>query len=352
MSEPRDVESGGKFSIARVARSWYVACASHELGEKPLARTILNTPLVLFRGLDNKPAALLDRCAHRNAPLSLGKTVQGELQCAYHGWRYDSSGACVKVPSLIGAGEKTSRVVPRFPARDRDGYVWVYTAADEEPAREPFHVPAIPPGYTEVRRSVEVNSTLHAALENALDVPHTAFLHRGLFRGTGRTSRIKVRVTRTADRVAAEYIGEPRPEGLAGKILSPSGGLVMHFDRFILPSIAQVEYRLGAENDFLITTLCTPVEDFRTALHASILFRTRFPGWLVRLMIEPIARRIFNQDAAMLARQTASARRFGGEHYTSTEVDVLGLQIWQLLKRAEQGEAPAEDWRREFEMEV
>jgi hypothetical protein len=127
---------------------------------------------------------------------------------------------------------------------------------------------------------------------------------------------------------------------------------VTHFDRFILPSIAQVEYRLGEENHFLITTLCTPVEDFRTRLNAAILFRTRFPGWLVRLLIEPVARRIFNQDAAMLKRQTAAARRFGGEHYISTEIDVLGLQIWQLLKRAERGEAPAEDWRREFEMEV
>jgi hypothetical protein len=228
----------------------------------------------------------------------------------------------------------------------------VYAEANAEPAGEPFRLPPVTDGYTEVRRSVEVESTLHGALENALDVPHTAYLHKGLFRGGGAKKRIRVRVTRAGDRVQAEYIGEPRPEGIAGKMLSPSGGVVMHFDRFILPSVAQVEYRLGEENHFLITTLCTPVEDFRTRLNAAILFRTRFPGWLVRLLIEPVARRIFNQDAAMLKRQTAAARRFGGEHYISTEIDVLGLQIWQLLKRAERGEAPAEDWRREFEMEV
>jgi len=340
------------FSIARVARAWYVACASRELGDTPLARTILDIPLVLFRGADGKPTALLDRCAHRNAPLSLGRNIDGQIECAYHGWRYDYSGACVKVPGLVGAVEKTPRAVPRFPACEQDGFVWIYATADAEPACEPYRPPQIPPGYTEVRRAVEVESTLHAALENALDVPHTAFLHKGLFRGSGRTNRIQVRVTRTADRVEAEYIGEPRPEGLAGKILSPSGGVVAHSDRFILPSIAQVEYRLGAENHFLITTLATPVEAFRTRLYAAILFRTRFPGWLVRVLIEPVALRIFRQDAAMLARQTEAARRFGGEHYASTEVDVLGLQIWQLLKRAEKGEAPADEWRREFEIEV
>ena len=54
------------FSIARVARAWYVGCASSELAAKPIARTILNTPLVLFRGVDGRPAALLDRWDERH----------------------------------------------------------------------------------------------------------------------------------------------------------------------------------------------------------------------------------------------------------------------------------------------
>ena len=345
-------ELEGRHSIAHVRRAWYAACGSRELGEQPLAPTILGTPIVLFRGAGGSPAALLDRCAHRNAPLSLGRTVHGELECGYHGWRYDESGTCINVPGLIGEAEKTPRAVPRFPVREQDGYIWVYAEANVEPDTGPFRLPPAAQGYTEVRRSVEVESTLHAALENALDVPHTAFLHKGLFRGAGAKQRIRVRVRRAGDRVEAEYIGEPRPEGIAGRLLSPSGGVVTHFDRFILPSIAQVEYRLGEENHFLITTLCTPVEDFRTRLNAAILFRTRFPGPLVRLFIEPVARRIFNQDAAMLKRQSEAARRFGGEHYMSTEIDVLGLQIWQLLKHAEKGELSVDEWRREFEMEV
>jgi phenylpropionate dioxygenase-like ring-hydroxylating dioxygenase large terminal subunit len=342
-----------EFSVARVTRAWYVACGSRELRGEPLACTILGTPLVLFRGPDREPSALLDRCAHRNAPLSLGCAVEGRLQCAYHGWQYDATGVCVKVPGLVGEAEKTTREVPRFSAREQDEFVWVYATAGVEPAVEPYRLPKPDRGYTEVRRVVEVESTLHAALENALDVPHTAFLHKGLFRGAGRTHRIRARVTRSATQIEAEYIGEPRPEGLAGRILSPSGGVVAHFDRFILPSIAQVEYRLGSENHFLITTLCTPVEDFRTRLYASILFRTRFPGWLVRLILEPVALRIFRQDAEMLKRQSDAVRRFGGEHYNSTEVDVLGLQIWQLLKRAEAGElTPSEEWKREIELDV
>src|SRR4051795_11057186 len=161
-------ESNGTFSIARVARAWYVACASRELelGAKPLARTILNTPLILFRRPDGKPAALLDRCAHRNAPLSLGRTVAGEIECAYHGWRYNDAGVCVKVPGLLGEADKTTRAVPRFQTREQDGFVWLYAEPDAQPCGAPYRLPPVVNGYTEVRRTVEVESTLYAALEN------------------------------------------------------------------------------------------------------------------------------------------------------------------------------------------
>src|SRR5206468_4349675 len=99
---------------------------------------------------------------------------------------------------------------------------------------------------------------LLATAENILDVPHTAFLHRGLFRG-GSAHRITAVVRRRTDRVEVEYVGEPRPGGLLGRILAPRGGTVTHFDRFILPSVAQVEYRLGERSHLVITNVLTPV---------------------------------------------------------------------------------------------
>ncbi len=40
----------------------------------------------------------------------------------------------------------------------------------------------------------------------------------------------------------------------------------------------------------------------------------------------------------MLAAQTETIRRFGGERYTSTELDLLGRGIWRLLRQAERAE--------------
>jgi phenylpropionate dioxygenase-like ring-hydroxylating dioxygenase large terminal subunit len=257
---------------------------------------------------------------------------------------------------LIGTAELPRRAVPSFATREQDGYVWAYASPNVEPEDGPYKIPALErDGYTSVRRVVEAEATLHATLENALDVPHTAFLHKGLFRGTGTTNRIKAVLTRDARSVTTEYIGEPRPEGLVGRILSPSGGIVTHFDRFILPSIAQVEYSIGKENHIVVTSIGTPVEDFVTHLYTVVAFRTRFPGWMVKRVLDPIAMRIFRQDASMLKVQTDAIRRFGGEHYTSTELDVMGPQIWRLLRRAEEGREEKESdkgWTREIRLEV
>ncbi len=55
--------------------------------------------------------------------------------------------------------------------------------------------------------------------------------------------------------------------------------------------------------------------------------------------MKPLALRVFKQDAFILAKQTETIRRFGGEQFASTEIDVLGRHIWRLLKAAERGDA-------------
>ena len=328
----------GHVSVARCAEAWYVACAARELRNGVLKRTILGTPLALFRGEDGTPGVLLDRCPHRNVPLSMGRVVQKQLQCPYHGWRFDTAGACRMIPGLCGEAEGPARRVPSFPVREQDGFVWVYMTPDVTPKTEPFRRPLVgASGYSHAYRSVTSPGSLHATMENALDVPHTAFVHAGFFRGVSARNEVEVIVRRAPDRVEAEYVGEPRPSGLVGWLLAPGGGIVIHHDRFILPSIAQVEYRIGNKAHILVTAMGTPVHDFETVIHAAISFRFGIPGWLIRPFLEPVARWIFRQDKLILAPQTTTIMRFGGEQYVSTDADVLGGHIWNLLKQASTG---------------
>ena len=334
--------------------AWFIACTSASLRNAPLAVTIQGRPLVLFRARGGTPTALTDRCPHRNVPLSMGKVRGGELECAYHGWRFDGAGQCVEVPGLVDAEVALkSRCAEHFAARELDGFIWVYaTPGVDEPAEGPFRFPHLDDrAYSTVRREFRVEASLHAAVENTLDVPHTAFLHGGLFRTSKKKNVIDVVVQRHARSAEAHFHGEPAPRGLVGWLLAPQGGVVEHVDRFLLPCIAQVEYRLGQKSHVVATTAFTPVSDDACLVFAVVTYRLPVPGFLVRPFVAPVATRIFAQDAAMLSRQRAQVRLFGGEKYTSSELDVLGPQVTRLLKQAAAGE-PGEPHEHTLQMKT
>ena len=82
-----------------VREQWYVAAFADELGAAPLGRRIGGEPVVLFRRGDGTVAALDDRCSHRRYPLSRGRIVGDELQCGYHGARFDGPGDAAPFPA-------------------------------------------------------------------------------------------------------------------------------------------------------------------------------------------------------------------------------------------------------------
>ena len=127
--------------MARVRDAWYVAARSAELGPAPIARTILDTPLVLVRDAAGAASALLDRCAHRNVPLSQGWCSAGHLVCAYHGWEYQGDGAVTRVPALSGDQSGKARRAPCFPVREQQGLIWVWLSPDAAPSAEPYQLP-------------------------------------------------------------------------------------------------------------------------------------------------------------------------------------------------------------------
>lgn len=334
------LQIGGELSsAAEIKDDWYLACTSDELGQGPISRELFGLKIVLFRDSEGRASALLDRCPHRNIPLSEGKIIDGEIQCRYHGWRFDGAGRCRAVPGLCGDSDVEARRAGPLALEEQQGLVWVWATPGESPLRAPHELPCLgAPGYTSVAQSFEVDGTMHALAENTLDVPHTAFLHGGLFRKPGRDLKIEVVVRRWHDRVEAEYIGEPRPSGLVGRLLAPGGGTVQHIDRFWLPSICEVDYRLGERSHINVQSLLTPIRKDRTRLTALTSVRLPMPGWLVKPFLVPLARRIFAQDADVLASQKDTIARFEGERFVSTELDALGPEILRMLRAAQRGD--------------
>jgi phenylpropionate dioxygenase-like ring-hydroxylating dioxygenase large terminal subunit len=163
--------------MSGIRNQWYVASASSRLGKKPRATRVLDLDLVLFRDRDGSARALLDRCAHRGVKLSLGRMTEGSLACAYHGWRFDGTGACVHIPSLVrGQRIAAGCTVPAFRTLEQDGYVWIWVG-DSEPAPAP---PLRIPGFDRTRwvqGTIDMKCEPLKIIENNFDWCHTFFAH-------------------------------------------------------------------------------------------------------------------------------------------------------------------------------
>ncbi len=92
------------------------------------------------------------------------------------------------------------------------------------------------------------------------------------------------------------------------------------------------------------------MSDFDTELFAVATFRTALPTRVLKPILYPLGKKVLEQDQRMLKEQADAVRRFGGEQFVSTDVDLLGPHIWRLLKQAERGDAPGEPAEREVEL--
>jgi phenylpropionate dioxygenase-like ring-hydroxylating dioxygenase large terminal subunit len=163
---------------------WYTAATSAELGVKPVARTICNEPMVLFRGEDGVAAALTDRCPHRKAPLSSGEVVGNDIQCGYHGIRFSRAGACTHVPgnALVGRSFRAKS----FPAREIHGrvFIWLGEAIPDETLIPDFSE-NVKPGWTGVHGTLHVKANYQLLIDNILDLTHVVFVHKTTLAGGG-----------------------------------------------------------------------------------------------------------------------------------------------------------------------
>jgi phenylpropionate dioxygenase-like ring-hydroxylating dioxygenase large terminal subunit len=156
---------------------WWVAATIEEVTRMPLARRLLDRPVVLFRTESGSVIALEDRCAHRRAPLSLGKLLGDEITCPYHGFRYDGAGRCTHIPTQTHI--PPALAVKRYPVCEHGPFVWIWMGevSQADPARLPaLSWPANPTGVRFGTYGVR-QCSYNAVQENYMDLAHILFLH-------------------------------------------------------------------------------------------------------------------------------------------------------------------------------
>jgi vanillate O-demethylase monooxygenase subunit len=154
---------------------WYVAGFSWDLRDKPLARTLLNQPVVLFRAAGGRVAALEDRCCHRSAPLSCGSIEERGIRCGYHGLLFSPGGACIEIPGQLRIPE--GACVREYTVEERDQVVWIWMGADTPTERAPAWPWHTDPAYGFKGDTVHYKAPFQLIHDNLLDLSHLGYVH-------------------------------------------------------------------------------------------------------------------------------------------------------------------------------
>jgi len=164
---------------------WYMAAWDHELIDgKLVARTILEEPVLLYKGDSGRVVALDNRCCHRGAKLSNGRLEGDDVRCMYHGLKFDPSGTCIQIPGQDNIPKGLG--VRSYPVVEKQRIVWIWMG---EPAKaDPALIIDIPylddPGWRGVPGYMHYKANYLLIVDNLSDFAHLAFVHTKTLGGT------------------------------------------------------------------------------------------------------------------------------------------------------------------------
>jgi len=171
---------------------WYRALPRHEVQRNQLRKaTLLELPLVIGRDQEGRAFALQDACPHRGMPLHCGRFDGKQVECGYHGWKFDAhSGQCQLIPSLTSDQKlKVDRIYAgSYACEERENYIWVFvpepshanagTTKRSEPVTSAPAVPTFSGKYKIAHLTADMPVSVDHGIIGLMDPAHGPFVHQ------------------------------------------------------------------------------------------------------------------------------------------------------------------------------
>jgi phthalate 4,5-dioxygenase len=204
-------------------RHWVPAVLSEQVAEpdgRPIRAQLFGEKLVVFRDSNGELGILGESCPHRKASLAFGRNEECGLRCLYHGWKFDTKGNVIDMPSepkQSKLGEKVKHL--SYPAREAGGFVWTYMGPPDKIPE--FEAPPWAPtaGTEHAIAKIELPCNWAQIMEGQIDSAHSSSLHSSDMRpakgeaaakdthwvrpSTDKNPRIQVQLTSYGMRYAA-----------------------------------------------------------------------------------------------------------------------------------------------------
>ncbi len=330
--------------------TWYVACTPDEIADGPLGRQICGESMVFYRDGDGAVHALDDFCPHRGAPLSLGRVVDGQLVCGYHGLVMGCQG---KVQSMPGQRVASFPITRTFAAVQRHGFIWVWPGdqAQADPALIPHLEWAQNPQWAYGGGLYEIACDYRLMIDNLMDLTHETYVHASSIGQKEIDEALPVTTVNGDEVVTARHMHNIMPppfwrmalrgNGLAEDVLVDRWQIC----RFTPPSHVLIEVGVAhagkggydAPDDCkassIVVDFITPRTETSIWYFWGMARRFRPEDQALTDTIREGQGKIFSEDLEMLERQQRNLSAHPERQLLKLKIDVGGVRARQVIDR-------------------
>jgi phthalate 4,5-dioxygenase oxygenase subunit len=189
-----------------IRRYWMPALLSTDIAAPdcpPVRVKLLGEELVAFRDTQGRIGLIEEFCPHRLASLFLGRNEENGLRCVYHGWKFDTAGACVDMPNEPESSRFKEKIrIKSYPTVEQGGVVWAYMGPPEKQPEEPgMEWCRAPESHRFVSKTIEY-CNFAQAVEGGIDTVHSSFLHNNDLSNERHFKRIDTAPTLEVERTS------------------------------------------------------------------------------------------------------------------------------------------------------
>ena len=310
---------------------WYFAICSDELKSGQLLSVkLLGEPVLLGRLNNGVPFALRDICPHRGIPLSDGRLIDDEVECCYHGWRFDAEGTCTCIPSLTeDQNFELNRIkVPHYPTQEISGCIWIFMPSDFRTMEVKTIPPTVPDMFAKpaMREKLVFPCHIDHAVIGLMDPAHGPFVHQSWWWRSRKSIYKKSKEFGPADLGFAMLKHSPSSNSLAYKIL---GKDIQTEIIFRLPGIRIETIHVGSKLVVGLTTV-TPIDRKTTQINHLVFWSMPYLS-LLKPFLSPFLKRFLQQDRDIVEKQQRGLQ-YGPNLMLINDADVQAKWYFRLKK--------------------
>jgi len=338
---PEGLESG-------LRNYWYPVLQSGDLpSDKPIGFKVLGEELVAWRDRHGHPRVVRDHCPHRGVKMSLGRVLNGDLQCAYHGLRFNGHGRCTLIPWESEDSPLLDRIsATAYPTEELGDWIWTYVG-DTTKFPPPPLADVVPEELTRSDEFIIFRQPIFRSKHNWLqaidgnDAFHAVMLHsesQAVADEAWTGGAVKRPQTPLADR-RMQLI--ETPQGLRGIVLDPANKQIQHGhfihgwrgERWTLPGLFSMPIRPTPNaQPYAVRVYQFAIDAMHTQSCRWIAMRARTDEErerCTRLWIDVIAprqRKVLQEDFDILETIGEIAASRNQEHLLNADRDVVATR--------------------------